>query len=161
MLSEALSAAHSTTLIDYTGMDVVALQDLRSKLANAGSRILIAKNTLIKLAAKDAGLPEDLGSEHVLSGQTAIVFADADPVAPIQIIGKFNKESELGSFKAGVVEGIFQDKDGMFKISNLPSRDELAAQVVGGIAAPLYGIVGTLQANLQKLVFILDQKSKQ
>jgi large subunit ribosomal protein L10 len=160
MLSDAFKAAHSTTLIDYTGMNVRAMQDLRSKLTDAGARILIAKNTLVGIAAKDAG-QADVAEGDTLTGQTAIIFASEDPIAPIQVIGKFNKETELGSFKAGVVEGVFHGKDSIVKISMLPSREELYAQVVGAVSSPLYGLTSTLQTNLTSLVFILDQRSKQ
>ncbi len=159
MLSDAFKSAHSATFIDYTGMNVVAMNNLRTKLSEVGARILIAKNTLIGIAAHEAKMPEELSS--VLEGQTAVIFGDNDAVAPIQAIGKFTKETELATFKAGIVEGAFQDKVGLTKISTLPNREQLYANTLGAISAPLYGIVGTLQGNLQKLVYLLDQKSKQ
>ncbi|MFI5241361.1 MAG: 50S ribosomal protein L10, partial [Microgenomates group bacterium] len=79
---------------------------------------------------------------------------------PIQVLGKFAKEFELPKFKVGVVEGSFQNSDALTKISKLPSRDALLGQLLGSLMSPMYGLTGTLNSNLQKLVYILDQKAK-
>ena len=76
------------------------------------------------------------------------------------MLAKFASEFEIPQFKVGIVEKSFQDKESLIKLSMLPGKEALFAQVVGSIGSPLYGLVGTLQGNLQKLVFILDQASK-
>lgn len=160
-MAEQLKSASSTVFIDYTGMGVVAQQDLKKQLRDSGGTMFVAKNTLIQLAAQKAEFPQDAITDEVLSGQTAIVIATDDPVAPIQVLGKFAKDSEMGKMKAGVVEGSYQNADGLLKISKLPGKEELYAKVVGGVAAPMYGLVGTLQGNLNKLVWILKAKVDQ
>ena len=59
---------------------------------------------------------------------------------------------------AGVIEGIFQDAASMQRVAKLPSKEQLMAQVIGGMASPLYGLVSTLNGNIQKLVYVLDAR---
>lgn len=157
MLTDAFNNAKSVTFVDYTGMSVAVQQDLRNQLRNAGSQMFVTKNTLTKIAGKNANLPEEAINDEVLVGQTALIVGNDDAVSPIQILGKFSKENEVPHLKAGIVEGIFQNKEGLIKISKMPNKEQLQANVVGAIGAPIYGLLGTLQGNLQKLVYVLDQ----
>lgn len=159
-LADSMKSAASVVFVDYSGMGVKPQQELKKRLAEGGSTMVVAKNTLLQLAAKDAGISENAYSDTVLSGQTAMVVSD-DAVSPIQTIGKFATEFEFPKMKAGVVEGSFQDAAGLMKISKLPNRETLYAQVVGAVSGPMYGIVGTLQGNLQKLVYLLNAKAQQ
>lgn len=156
-LAETLKTAGSVTFVDYAGMGVKQQEDLKKRLREVSGEMMVAKNTLIKLAGKNAGLADEAFGDEVLAGQTAMITAGEDAVAPIQILGKFIKEFELPKFKAGVVEGKFQNSEALLAISKLPGREELSAQVLGAVMAPMYGLVGTLQGNLQKLLFILEQ----
>ena len=128
--------------------------------------MVVVKNTLLKRAGEVAGMDKELLADSILTGQTALIISSADPIAPIQILGKFAKEfvSEAGlpipKFKVGVVEGSFQDESALAKLSTLPGRDALLGQLLGTLMGSQYGLVGTLNANLQKLVNILDQASK-
>lgn len=159
-LEKELKEAKSVVLVNYTGLNVKAQQDLKNRLKEAGSRMIVVKNTLLKRAGEEAKVDAKLLDEQVLQGQTALVLSGEDAVAPIQILGKFAKEFELPKFKVGVVEGSFQDEASLKTLSTLPGRDALLGQVLGALMASEYGLVGTLNANLQKLVFVLDQASK-
>lgn len=159
-LGSSLKDASSVVLVNFAGLSVSAQQDLKKQLKAVGADIVVVKNTLIKLAAKDAGIDEKTTADDVLVGQTALVISKDDPIAAIQILGKFIKENEVPQFKVGVVEGSFQDADSLSKLSTLPGKDALLGQVLGSLMSPSYGLVGVLQGNLQKLVYILDQKSK-
>jgi large subunit ribosomal protein L10 len=152
--------AKSLVLINYTGLNVKSQQELKKRLKEVSGRMIVVKNTLLKRAIESAKIESKMASDEILSGQTAIVIADEDPVAPIQVLGKFAKEMELPKFKVGVVDGTFQDSESLIKLSSLPGRDALLGQVLWALVASEYGLVGTLNANLQKLVYILDQKSK-
>ncbi len=147
-------------LVNYTGLNVKAQQDLKRRLKEAGGRMVVVKNTLLKRAIENAGLDKETSTDEILSGQTAIVLAYDDPIAPIQALGKFAKEFELPKFKVGIVEGSFQNADALNKLSILPGRDALLGQVLGSLVSNLYGLVGTLQNPLQTLVYTLDQKAK-
>jgi len=159
-LTKELKDAKSLVLVNYTGLNVKAQQELKHRLNAVGSRMVVVKNTLLKRAAKEAKLDEQLLTDEVLSGQTALVIATEDAVAPIQVLGKFTKEFEKPKFKVGVVEGNFQDESSLKTLSTLPGRDVLLGQLLGALVSPQYGLVGTLNANMQKLVYILDQASK-
>jgi large subunit ribosomal protein L10 len=154
-----LKDAKSLVLVNYTGLSVKAQQELKKRLKEADGRMVVVKNTLLKRAFAAAKISDEMATDEILSGQTAIVLADGDPLAPIQALGKFAKEFELPKFKVGVIEGSFQDADSLTKLSTLPSRDVLLGQLLGVLVAPEYGLVGTLQGNLQKLVYILKAKA--
>ena len=156
-LSQELKSATGIVLIDYQGLTVKKQQDLKKRLKAVDAKMLVAKNTLFKLAAISAQAPEEILSDTVLSGPTAIILANKDSISTLQVLHKFAVENELPQMKVGIVGGSFQDKETLITLAKLPAKDILLAQVVGAIASPLYGLVGTLQGNLQKLVYILEE----
>lgn len=159
-LSEELKAAKSVVLINYAGMNTKAMVELKGRLKEAGSHLVVVKNTLLKLAGEKAHLDKEVLTDTVLEGQNALILSSEDPIAPLQIIAKFTKEFEVPKMRVGIVEGTFQDEDALSKLSTLPSRDILLGSVLGALMASQYGLVGTLNGNLQKLVYILDVKAK-
>ena len=159
-LTKDLKGAKSLILVNYTGLDVKGQQELKKRLEEVDSYMVVVKNTLLKRAATEAKLDKDVLTDEVLSGQTALIVANGDSVAPIQVLGKFSKELSLPKFKVGIVDGMFQDTSSLTKLSTLPSRDILLSQLLGTLMSPMYGLTGTLNGNLQKLVYILDQKAK-
>jgi large subunit ribosomal protein L10 len=159
-LAAELKEASSVVMVDYSGLSVKLQQELKTQLSGIGAKLLVVKNTLFRLASQTAGLPKEISTDSVLSGPNALIITEADPIAPIQVLAKFAKEFEIPRLKVGVVEGSFQTKEALAMLSTLPSKDALFAQVLGTAASPVYGIVGALEANIQKLLFILDQKVK-
>ncbi len=158
-LTSELKSAKSLVLVNYSGLNVKAQQELKKRLKEAGGRMIVVKNTLLKRAGESAKLDKEMLSDSVLSGQTALVLADEDPIAPVQVLGKFAKEFELPKFKIGIVDGSFQDEAALTKLSTLPGRDALLGQLLGSLMAPEYGLIGTLQGNLQKLIYVLKTKA--
>ena len=159
-LAEKLKKAESVILVDYSGMDVKSQQELKNRLRGVSAKMIVVKNTLFKLAGKEAKLPKDTLSDTVLKGQTALVISEKDPISPLSVIAKFASEFDLTKLKVGVVEGSFQDKEALEVLSKLPGKEALHLQVLGTLASPAHGLVGTLEANLQSLIYILEQKSK-
>lgn len=157
-LTGELQEAKSFILVDFAKMGIKAQLDLKKKLKTGKSKMLVAKNTLLKIAINEAKLPKELTDDAILSGQTALIMGTEDPVSPIQAFGKFMSEAEVGQFKAGYLDGSFQDKESLVVISKLPSKEVLVGQVVGGIASPMYTLVSNLQANMQTLIGILSAK---
>lgn len=164
-LQKELKSAKSVVLVNYAGLGVKAQQELKSRLTEVGGKMIVVKNTLLKIAGESAGIDKKILTDSILVGQTALVIATEDPIAPVQVLGKFAKEfvSEAGlpipKFKVGVIEGSFQDEASLAKLSSLPGRDALLGQLLGTLMGPMYGITGTLSGNLQKLVFILNSKA--
>jgi len=157
-LSKSLKDAKSVALVDFNGLDIKSQQDLKKRLKEAASDIIVAKNTLIKISADEAKLPKEITDKAILSGQTAVVIGNDDPVSPIQILGKFASENQFLKFKAGVLDGMFQNKEAMVLISKLPSKDVLVGQTVGAIAGPMYALISNLQASVQELIGTLSAK---
>lgn len=158
-LAPELKKATSIVFVNFAGLSVSLQQKLKLELKAVGSDMTVVKNTLIKLAGKEAGLNNEVLTDEVLSGQTALIMTEGDGVAPIQVLGKFVKENQVPQFKVGVIEGAFQNKEALLKISTLPTKDVLFSQVVGSLMSPMYGLVGTLNGNMQKLLYILKEVS--
>ena len=158
-LTPKLKDAVSVLVVNYTGLSVSLQQILKSELKKVGSDMVVVKNTLIKRAGKEAGFSDEMLTDEILSGQTALIISKEDAVAPIQVIGKFAKENQIPQFKIGLVEGNVQDKEALLKISTLPTKDVLYSQVVGSLMSPMYGLVGTLNGNMQKLLYVLKEVS--
>lgn len=158
-LAQELQGAKSIVLVNYSGLGVVAQQDLKAKLSEVGGKLLVVKNTLLKLAGEKAKIDKDALTDTVLSGQTALLLADNDPVAPLQVLGKFAKEHETPKLKVGIIEGSFQDEASLAKLSTLPGKDVLLSQLLGSLMSNMYQLVGTLQNPMQKLVFVLNSKA--
>jgi large subunit ribosomal protein L10 len=158
-LAPKLKESTSLVFVNYKGLSVTLQQKLKQELKKIGSDMIVVKNTLIKIAGKEAGLSNEVLTDEVLSGQTALILTTGDSIAPIQVVGKFVKENQIPEFKMGVVDGLLQDKAGLLKISTLPTKDTLYSQVVGSLMSPMYGLVGTLNGNMQKLVYMLKEVS--
>ena len=158
-LSPKLKSASSIVFVNFAGLSVGLQQKLKLELKAIGSDMTVVKNTLIKLAGKEAGLKEEVLTDEVLSGQTALIMTEGVAIAPIQVLGKFVKENQVPQFKVGIIEGAFQNKEALLKISTLPTKETLYSQVVGSLMSPMYGLVGTLNGNMQKLVYILKEVS--
>jgi large subunit ribosomal protein L10 len=159
-LSQELKAASSAVLVDYTGLSVKMQQELKKKLKVVNAQMLVVKNTLFKLAAEKAKVDKEVADDKALTGPTAMVITEDDPIAPLSVLGNFAKENDIPQFKVGLVEGSLQDKESLVRLSKLPGKEFLLAQSVSYIAAPMYGLVQSLQGNLQKLVYILNEKAK-
>jgi large subunit ribosomal protein L10 len=159
-LAQELKEAKSVVLINYAGLSVKSQQELKKRLKEVGAKLVVVKNTLLKLAGEKAQIEKKTLEEAVLTGQTALVIGTMDPLSPIQVLGKFAKEFETPKFKVGLIEESFQDEAGLNKLSSLPGRDILLGQLLGALMALQYGLVGTLKGNIQKLVFILNEKAK-
>lgn len=159
-LTEELKGAKSVVLVNYAGLTVKMQQELKKRLKEAGASMLVVKNTLLKRAGERAKIGKELLSDSILSGPTALIIANGDPITPIQVLGGFAKEFEVLQMKVGVLEGNFQDAEALVKISTLPGKDALLGQVLATLMSPSYTLVGVLNANMQKLVYVLQTKSK-
>ena len=156
-LAKDLKEAKSVILVDYSGLNVSSQQELKKRLKKENAKMVVVKNTFLKLAGNLSKLPKESLEESVLSGQTALVLAEGDPVSPLKVLGEFAKEFAVPQMKVGIIENSFQDKEALNILSKLPGKETLQLQVLGGIAAPIYGMVGVLSANMQKLVFMLEE----
>lgn len=155
-LGSTLSSSASVVMVNFEGLSVSLQQKLKKELKAVDADMVVVKNTLIKRAGTDAGIDESVLTDEVLSGQTALILTSSDPVAPIQVLGKFIKENQVPRFKVGVVEGNFQDSATLEKLSTLLGKDALLGLVLGSLMAPMTGLIGTLSGNMQKLLYLLQ-----
>src|SRR3989344_747144 len=88
-LSSKLKSASSLVLVNYTGLSVSMQQELKNRLKEVGSNMIVIKNTLIKRAGENAGIIKDILTDEVLSGQTALILSEGDVIPSICVIGKF------------------------------------------------------------------------
>ena len=147
-LTAELSSKKNFVLINYTGLTVKSQQELKKRLKEVGAKMLVVKNTLLKRASEAAKLDKEILTDEILSGQTALVISEGDPISFIQVIGKFTKEFSVPQMKVGIIDGLFQNSLFLSQISILPSKDILLSQ-----------LLGVLSGNLQKLVYVLSQKA--
>lgn len=152
-LSDKLKNAVSGVLVDYKGITVEDDTKLRSELRKAGVYYAVKKNTLVRFAAKDAGLD---GLEEYLTGTTAIAISTDDLVAPAKILAKYAENKDNFKIKAGFIEGKVANADEINALAKLPSKEVLLAKFVGGLNAPISGFVNVLNGNLRGLVVALN-----
>jgi len=159
-LSELLKSSKATFVADYRGMDVEAVNKLRGELRQLGVDYRVAKNTLLKLAAKGTDA-ESL--DALLQGPTAVAFASEDPVAPAKVLAELAKASKFFELKGGVMGSQVLSVADIQALAELPSREVLLAKVLGSINAPASNFVGVLAAVPRSLVQVLaaiqDQKA--
>jgi len=158
-LVKELQAAKSVVLINFAGLSVVSQQELKRRLKAVDAKMLVVKNTLLKKAGEAAKIAPQTLTEAVLSGQTALIIANGDPAAFIQVLGKFTQEFSVPQMKIGLVEGALTEKESLAKIAALPSRDALLGQLLGTLLASPTALIGTLESNSQKLISILKTKA--
>lgn len=156
-LTDKLSKAKSVVFADYKGMTMKQLSELRKILREQGAEFSVTKNNLLKIALVQTNSELITHNSELFSGPIATLFSFEDELSPLKTLAKAIKDNQIGSVKAGIMEGNFITDQEVLKLASLPSKDELRAKLVGSLGAPLYGIVGVLQANLRNLVYALEQ----
>ncbi len=157
-LSEKLKNSCTGVIVDYKGISVADDTKLRKELREAGVTYTVVKNTLLGLAAKEAGIE---GVDEVLSGTTAIALSESDYVAAARILSKYAEDHENFKLKLGFLDGKVIPVSEVEALAKLPSREELVAKALGGLNAPITGFVGVLNANLRGLVCALNAIAEQ
>jgi large subunit ribosomal protein L10 len=156
-LTEKLKGG-SVVLVDYQGINVAQSTQLRARSREAGVEFLVAKNTLAQRAAEAAGAE---GISRFLVGPTALAFSE-DPVAGAKLMTEFSDEVESFEVKGGLLDGgRVMGAEEVVALSRLPGREQLLAQLLGAIQAPLAGLVTVLNAPLRNLAVVLSQVAEQ
>ncbi|AZP37357.1 MAG: 50S ribosomal protein L10 [Acidipropionibacterium acidipropionici] len=132
-LKEKFSAADATVLTDYRGLSVAAMQTLRRSLGE-GSTYAVAKNTLTRIAANEAGIE---GLDDKLVGPTALTFINGDVATAAKGLRDFAKDNPLLVIKGGYMDGRVLSADEVKKLADLESREVLLAKLAGGLKANL------------------------
>jgi large subunit ribosomal protein L10 len=149
-----LKATDVYYFVDYRGLTFSEATELRARLAKVDASLKVVKNTLAKIAAADAGVE---GLDELLQGPTAIAYCHGDPVRVAKTIQDFIKEKKKAAVRGGKLQRSMLTAPEVEKLAALPSREQLIAQLVGTIAAPLTGLVGVLNGPIRGLVMVLGQ----
>jgi large subunit ribosomal protein L10 len=150
-----LSKSSAVYLIDYLGLTVEEVTDLRQKFRSENIYFKVLKNTLVKRALEKRNAPNVDG---YLIGPTAVVISLGDEIAPAKIIIDFAKKQKknLPRLKAAVLDGrVFNDKQ-VEQISRLPNKKELIAMLAGALNAPIIKLAGTLQALVTQIAYAVN-----
>jgi len=156
-LNDKISRAKSIIFARYNALTVKDNEDLRSKLRQENNEYYVAKKTLFGLALKDKAI--DGLDIKKFAGQIAAIFGYADEVSPAKIVGQFKKEKdkeEKIEFIGGILENKYIGAGEVANLATLPSKQELYAEIVGSINAPVSGLVNVLVGNMRNLVYALS-----
>lgn len=157
-LVDRLSRSQLTVIADYRGLSVTALQEFRAKLKPLEAEFKVAKNTLTRIAAEQAGIE---GLEPQLEGPTAILFAYGDIVAPAKAINDFARTSRILQVRAGVLNSQVVTPADIEAISSLPPREELLGKLVGLLASPMTRTAGVLSGPARSVVYLANARVEQ
>jgi large subunit ribosomal protein L10 len=152
-LEHRLEGSGYVILADYHGLSVERTRELRARLREADTRMLVVKNRLLAHAARAAGLP-DLAA-GLPPGPTAMFYGPGDVVQASKALLRFIKEHELPVVKLGAMEGKLLSPEQVSALASLPGRPELLQMTVGTLAAPLTQLAGVLHQKLASLVYAL------
>ena len=153
-ISSKFSTAKAAFLVDFKGMHVEQVTNLRKKLWATKSEMRVVRNTLAKRALKEYPAQEKALSEGLV-GTNAIVFAFGDASASAKSLSEFGKDVETLDVKLGVMDGQQLDRDMIKYLATLPPLEVLRAQLLGTLAAPMQKFVSTLAAPATQFVCLL------
>lgn len=156
-IAESLKNAQAGVLVDYRGLTVEEDTNLRNKLREANVQYFVAKNTLIRFAAKESGLE---GLDAVLEGPTAVAVSAEDPVAPAKVIAEFAKGNENLEIKSGFMDGNIMSLDEVNTLAKTPSMETLIAKMMGSLNSPVSSLVRLLNTIAEDGVEIADLIAK-
>jgi large subunit ribosomal protein L10 len=157
-LAEKLRRTQVTLVTDYRGLTVAEISDLRKKLRDVDAELIVAKNTLTLLAARETGHE---AIEPLLSGPTAIAFAYGDATKAAKAINDFNRGPKKLAVRGGLLGTALLTGDALDQVSKMPTRQQILAEVLGSIAAPVSGVVGVLNGAITNIVYVLQAKIDQ
>ncbi len=151
-LGQIFESSGVVVVAHYAGLTVAEMQDLRARLRDVGGSVRVAKNRLAKIALKDTPA-EAMGD--LLTGMTVLSYSE-DPVAAAKAAEDFAKANDKFQILGGTMGGTVLDRNGVKTVSQMPSREELIASIVGCIGAPASNIAGAIGAPASNIASILS-----
>ena len=156
--SEGIGKATNAFLIDFKGITVPQVTELRKQVRESGSDYVVVKNTLALIAVKDSPL---VALREQFTGMTAVAYNTTDAVALAKALTKFAKDVPTVQFKGALLNGQIVPAAEIQNIANLPSREELVSKLLFLMQSPIRGLVTVLSANIRNLAVVIDQIAKQ
>ena len=145
--AEKFESAASVVIVDYRGLTVEEVTNLRKQLRDAGVEMKVIKNSILSRAAKKVGLD---GLDEVFTGPTAVAFSNDDVVAPAKIIDEFAKDAKTLEIKGGVIEGKVSSVEQITALAKLPNREGLLSMLLSVLQAPVRNVAYAVKAVAEK-----------
>ena len=160
-IKQKLERSSGVVLVEYQGMNVLEVTDLRNQLRKAGVEYRVLKNTLVNRAANELQIT---GLEPFLNGSTAVAFGYEDPTQPAKVLAEYMKKVNKLQVKCGLVDKKVIEAKEVDALAKVPAKEVLVAKLLGTMNAPIANFVGILNGPARALVCALkavqDQKEK-
>ncbi len=161
-IKDKMNNAPAIYLIDFAGMTVAEVENLRSEFYKANIKYKVVKNTFALRAMKESETYSQFVNdlEGHFKGNTGIIFADSDPVAPARILKKLTEKSDKPKFKAAIVDKLYFGSDKMQQLASLLTKEEIIAGILSSLDSPVSGIVGAINAVIRDLASVIEEAAK-
>jgi large subunit ribosomal protein L10 len=150
---QQLNDSEAIFIADYRGLKVMELQKLRARIREAEGNFSIVKNTLIRRALSEAGLPV---ADEAVTGPIGVGFSDHNVTAVAKAMVDFARDNELFKIKCGIMGDRILDEAAIKALANLPSLEVVRAQLLGLINAPAAQLAGVLAGGVRQLVNVIN-----
>lgn len=150
-IADKFRASQTSVVVDYRGLDVAQVTELRKQLRDAGIEFKVYKNTMTRRATEAAELSE---LNDTLVGPTAVAFSKDDVVAPARIINDFAKENDALEIKGGVIEGQVATLEQIKELASLPNYEGMVSMLLSVLQAPIRNFAYAAKS-------VADQKEEQ
>lgn len=153
-IKDKIDNAQSIVFLNYSGLNVFDVTELRSKYRDANVDYKVYKNTMLRRAFNELGYE---GLDDILKGPSAVAFGMEDPASAAKVSADFAKDHDSLEIKSGIVDGRVLSLEEVDALAKLPSKEVLLAQVLGGLNAPIQGLANVLNGNIRGLAIVLQQ----
>ena len=155
---ERLGRSEALIISEYRGLTVKQFQALRRELRESDCEIVVAKNTLVARALQETGFPVP---ESLLTGPTSVTFCYSDLAGPAKALNKHAKDTKILLVRGALLGKQELDAASAVALADLPSREQLLAQVVGTLQSPISGLVNVLAGTIRGVVNVLNARIDQ
>ena len=156
-LREQLADVNALVLVDYSGMTVSQITELRNKFREVGCTYRVFKNSTIRFAVEET---QHAPVKELLKGMTGLAYNAEDPGAPARVVVDFAKEVDALTIKGGVIDGDLLDEKGVTQLASMPGPNELKSMFLRLLQTPATNMVRVLNAVPQSLLFLLNAKKE-
>ncbi len=158
-LTKRFAEAKGAVFVDYRGLTVKDATELRASLRKVDASFAVTKNTLTKLAAREAGVDERVGA--LLEGPTAVAFMRGDPIEGAKVLLELGRRMPAVIVKGAFVEGHVLGAESARSLATIDSKETSVAKVAGLLQSPLSRTAYLLQAPLQRIAYALAERGRQ